>query len=130
MRNQDIFVFEYNSSCLSNLISKFFAMQRVYIKNRQFFRTWVSNAKTCVILEPLLLHRIAHPQHIITDFTDRIMKIKKYFTPLAETYKMLQKFYAPFNKRLAEMLNNQRWLTWETELDNLIKQKTTSEVAN
>lgn len=48
------------------------------------------------------------------------MNVHKYFTPLPETYRLLQKFYAPYNRRLIEMLNNNHWLKWEAELDDKI----------
>ena len=51
-----------------------------------------------------------------------MMNIKKYFTPLPETYRLLQQFYAPYNQRLGEMLNDNRWYTWEQEIDDKIEQ--------
>lgn len=51
------------------------------------------------------------------------MKIQKHVTPSVETYELLQRFYAPFNLRLAKMLNDNKWLDWEDELVDLIGQK-------
>jgi len=47
------------------------------------------------------------------------MSIKKYFKPLIETYKLLQKFYAPFNERLVSMLDDHKWAEWEKEINRL-----------
>lgn len=51
-----------------------------------------------------------------------VYRIKKYMEPLPATYRMLRDFYAPFNKRLVEMLGDNRWLQWEEELVKYVGQ--------